>query len=213
MTSKYLKMSDLEFKNGQKSPEKYSKGRAEYAGYEYSPDIPSQMVMGSPGGVSAIHHHWSHGLYSYGGGTKGIHGADLPRYPQGAYGNIYDGGVTAMDVYGMGHPEEEFLSSNMTTGSIRENYTPVGTTRIDINGLGISESHDGKTSIPFKELLYFFVISILLAVSYYYWTHGLDEYIGKYMKMTANSKIFLALVTTLILIIIVSIFGLHISTS
>ena len=188
--------------------QRYSKGVPKFAGYEYSPDIPSQMVMGSPGGVSAIHHHWSHGLYSYAGGTKGIHGGDLPRYPSGVYGNIYDGGVSSMDAYGMAHPEMENLTANMTTGNIRENYTkddPL-TTKINLDGMGINIDH--KKEMGFKNILYILLLSILLAVTYFYWAHGLNEYISQYMKMNANSKIFMAIVGTLIICIIISIFGI-----
>jgi hypothetical protein len=67
-------------------------GKPEYSGIEYHPDVPGHLIVDSPGGVSGVYHHWSHGLYSGFSETHGIHSFNLPKYVYGEYGNLYDVG-------------------------------------------------------------------------------------------------------------------------
>lgn len=60
-----------------------------YDGVEYSPDVPDDVIVGSPGGVSSVHHHWTHGFYGAGASSSDVFGNQGRAYIRGEHGNIY----------------------------------------------------------------------------------------------------------------------------
>jgi len=80
-------------------------GHMRYDGMEYDREVPNFMVTASPGGVSDIHHHWTHGMYSHEVNTSDIYGHTAHnQYPTGAYGNMYQPGHTSSVVYNAANP-------------------------------------------------------------------------------------------------------------
>ena len=48
-------------------------GRPEYDGIEYDWEVPDNLVVGSPGGVSSIHHHYTKGFNGRGNTSSDIY--------------------------------------------------------------------------------------------------------------------------------------------
>lgn len=72
-----------------------------YNGVEYDYEIPSNLVIGSPGGVSTIHHHWTKGFDGRGNTSSDIYAGQSQRYISGEYGNMYQTGQSASQAQGM----------------------------------------------------------------------------------------------------------------
>jgi hypothetical protein len=70
-------------------------GEPTYQGIEYDWEVPDNLVVGSPGGVSSIHHHWTHGFNGRGNTSSDIYAGQGPRYNSGVYGNLYQPGQEA----------------------------------------------------------------------------------------------------------------------
>lgn len=72
-------------------------GNLNYSGIEYDYEVPDNIVVSSPGGVSGIHHHYTKGIYSDESSTQDIHAGNgyADAYPYGEYGNMYQVGQSA----------------------------------------------------------------------------------------------------------------------
>lgn len=72
-------------------------GNLNYSGIEYDYEVPDNIVVASPGGVSGIHHHYTKGIYSDASSTTDIHAGNgnADAYPYGEYGNMYQVGQSA----------------------------------------------------------------------------------------------------------------------
>jgi hypothetical protein len=85
-------------------------GNLNYSGIEYDFEVPDNVVIASPGGVSGIHHHYTKGMYSDASSNKDIYAGEGVSYPYGEYGNLYQSGQSAtryMGDYHM-HPSMEW---------------------------------------------------------------------------------------------------------
>ena len=69
-------------------------------GYEYDWEVPDDVVVGSPGGVSSIHHHYTKGFYGRGNTSSDIYAGQGQRYNSGVYGSLYQSGHTASEALG-----------------------------------------------------------------------------------------------------------------
>lgn len=72
-------------------------GNLNYSGIEYDYEVPDNIVIASPGGVSAIQHHYTKGIYSDASSNQDIHAgnANADAYPYGEYGNVYQVGQSS----------------------------------------------------------------------------------------------------------------------
>jgi len=70
-------------------------GRVQEDGIEYDWEVPDNLVIGTPGGVSTIHHHYTKGFDGRGNTSSDIYGGQGDRYISGMYGNLYESGQTA----------------------------------------------------------------------------------------------------------------------
>ncbi len=76
-------------------------GEPAYDGMEWDYEVPDQMLVESPGGVSSTHHHWTKGFYGDGGGVSSdIFGNDAPAHVYGDVGSMYQTGPTATQTLG-----------------------------------------------------------------------------------------------------------------
>ena len=75
-------------------------GEPHYQGIEYDWEVPDDMVVGSPGGVSTVHHHYTKGFYGRGETSSDVYGGQQQRYNAGIYGNLYQSGQTAPQAMG-----------------------------------------------------------------------------------------------------------------
>ena len=70
-------------------------GDVRYQGIEYDWEVPDNLVIASPGGVSAVHHHWTKGLNGRGNLSGDMFAGQGERYIAGVYGNLYETGQEA----------------------------------------------------------------------------------------------------------------------
>lgn len=70
-------------------------GQIHYNGLEYDWEVPDNLVVGSPGGVSTIHHHYTKGFDGRGNSSGDIFAGQGARYIAGEYGNLYSTGQSA----------------------------------------------------------------------------------------------------------------------
>jgi hypothetical protein len=72
-----------------------------YSGIEYDFEVPDNMVISSPGGLSSNHHHYTKGMYGYGASQDDLYAGEGYRYPQAEHGNLYQVGQNAPTYMGM----------------------------------------------------------------------------------------------------------------
>jgi len=82
----------------------YGTPRYEPEGIGYDFEVPDNLVVASPGGVSSVHHHWTKGFYGRGNTSSDIYGGQGQRYIAGNYGSLYQSGQSAAQDMGM-YPE------------------------------------------------------------------------------------------------------------
>lgn len=82
----------------------YGAPRYEPDGIGYDFEVPDNLVVASPGGVSTVHHHWTKGFYGRGNTSSDIYGGQGQRYISGNYGSLYQSGQSAAQDMGM-YPE------------------------------------------------------------------------------------------------------------
>ena len=70
-------------------------GRPNYEGIEYDWEVPDNLVVASPGGVSSVHHHYTKGFNGRGNTSSDIYAGQGEIYNSGVYGNLYQTGQTA----------------------------------------------------------------------------------------------------------------------
>ena len=75
-------------------------GRPRYNGIEYDWEVPDNLVVGSPGGVSTIHHHYTKGFDGRGNTSSDIYAGQGNRYISGEFGSLYQSGHTASQQLG-----------------------------------------------------------------------------------------------------------------
>ena len=99
-------------------------GSVQYNGLEYDFETPDNQVIGSPGGTSAIHHHYTKGVYSPQSSYSDIYGGEPPAYVYGELGGLYQVGQSAP--YYMGQyrqPRDRMYTQNPGTLR-RDNFVP-----------------------------------------------------------------------------------------
>jgi hypothetical protein len=73
-------------------------GIPQYNGVEYDWEVPNNMVIGSPGGVSTIHHHYTRGFDGIGNSSSDVFAGQGQSYGSGVYGNLYSTGENAFNI-------------------------------------------------------------------------------------------------------------------
>jgi hypothetical protein len=71
-----------------------------YQGIEYDYEIPSNLVVASPGGIDSRTGHYTKGFYGRGNTSSDVYAGQGPRYIDGVYGNLYVSGQTASQAQG-----------------------------------------------------------------------------------------------------------------
>ncbi len=98
-------------------------GNLNYQGIEYDFEVPDNVVVASPGGVSGIHHHYTKGIYSDASSTRDIYAGEGDGYPYGEYGNMYQIGQSATRYMG-DFVEPPDMSPSRGTGYTQNSGTP-----------------------------------------------------------------------------------------
>lgn len=114
-------------------------GEPSYGGIEYDWEVPDNLTVSSPGGVSSVHHHYTKGFYGKGDSSSDIYAGQGNRYIAGEFGNLYEEGHTAgqgMGYYGDAPDYPFYNAETKVTG---------GTVPYGSNG-DISNVNEKKTS-------------------------------------------------------------------
>ena len=74
-------------------------GSPEWRGIEYDWEVPTNQVIGSPGGVATVFHHPTKGFYGRGNMSSDLYAGQGERYNSGIYGNLYQTGQESSQVY------------------------------------------------------------------------------------------------------------------
>ena len=197
-------------------------GNIEYSGLEYDFETPDNVVVSSPGGVSATQHHYTKGIYSPASSYWDIYGGEDPAYPYGEFGNVYQTGHAASYEEGVfPQPRDQMYTQNQSTGMTRrENFTrtkgSADMTPIEIvptPDVGTSPS-GGQSGGPKMEGVIkianpglVFVLFVLLYAAFSFWINASEEFIVKTFrggeKLDWRWYLAAAVILTIIFIIIV----------
>ena len=71
-----------------------------FRGIEYDFEVPDNLVIGSPGGVDSVRHHYTKGFYGRGNTSSDVYAGQQNRYISGEYGNLYNPGHSAAQQQG-----------------------------------------------------------------------------------------------------------------
>ena len=71
-------------------------GTPQHQGLEYDWEVPDHGIVGSPGGVSTVHHHPTKGFYGRGNTSSDIFAGTGQGYLAGGFGNLYETGHNAI---------------------------------------------------------------------------------------------------------------------
>lgn len=75
-----------------------SQGYPQNSGIQYDWEVPNNLVVSSPGGVSGIQHHWTKGFYGSGNTSSDIYAGQGYRYgKEQVYGDMYGSGFGGID--------------------------------------------------------------------------------------------------------------------
>ncbi len=83
-------------------------GTPRYQGLEYDWEVPDDVVVASPGGVSSVHHHWTKGFNGRGNTSSDIYAGQGQRYNSGIYGGLYQQGHESSQQYYSDPPDYEY---------------------------------------------------------------------------------------------------------
>lgn len=101
-------------------------GYPSFNGLEYDYEIPDSVVVGSPGGVSSTHHHYTKGLYGEGSSEPDMYAGDGKRYPYAEKGSMYSGGYDSSQLAnGFGVPPDTMYTSGMASPLTALNKPPI----------------------------------------------------------------------------------------
>ncbi len=178
---------------GSMTPAKYSP-RQVYTGLEYSKDLPDDIIVGSPGGVSSTHHHPTGGFYGQGGSRSDVFARQGNPYEAGEYGNLYRKGHRAgvdEDYLRENNPKDyEMMGSADTTEGFQ---TPVEM---------LDELPPVKTGgDEGMKWLLIFVLVLVAFISFQFFTRGGRMAMSKYLfdgKISWQHSIIIAIVLAVI---------------
>lgn len=191
-------------------------GGVNYSGIEYDYEVPDNLVVSSPGGVSGIHHHYTKGMYSDQSSTQDIHAGNgnADGYPYGEYGNIYQAGQTATRITGdFVEPVDLNDKNNYTKNQTEPRKEYFKHTEEDVTPINFLED-DTK---PYKTLSTANVLAVMaiFTVGYMavnFWVKGGEEFITsnfyKGQNMNWKKYVTIAIFFTAVLLVLAYIFGI-----
>lgn len=144
-------------------------GEPKYGGIEYDYEVQNNHVVGSPGGVSSIHHHWTKGFNGQGNLSGDIYGGDNPRYISGEYGGMYQVGDAQSTKLGYYPPSTDPKMWDPTRPK-KEHFSPSKEKDYDMISPPDDEvvtSVDGESSSGKTWVLMILIFLILISSAYW----------------------------------------------
>jgi hypothetical protein len=130
-------------------------GGPQYTGIEYDFEVPDNIVVSSPGGVSSVQHHWTKGFYGDGATTYDVYAGEGNAYPYGELGNLYQQGQTASRQMGMFlPPTDQMFTGNQSNARVENfQYSPpnqIGQTKVP--GMELIAPSDSGESVKVSQI-------------------------------------------------------------
>jgi hypothetical protein len=159
-------------------------GSLEYGGMEYDFEVPDNQVISSPGGLSAVHHHPSKGLYSKESSSFDIYGGEPIAYPYGEFENLYQTGQAAP--YYMEDFQQPIIPNYTKNPSLyrKDNFAP------SIELIPLPDTPVVSTPEPKKESFTplgdvvkvknpwaIFILLLILWLAIAYWTYAIEGFV------------------------------------
>lgn len=190
-------------------------GNTSYNGLEYDWETPDDTVIGSPGGVSSIHHHYTKGFYGRGNTSSDIYAGQGERYNNGVYGSLYKSGHTASEALGMypPGPDQQYWNASTQETKIENfssnNLSSQGIELIESNDAPINETGVSSKTTPLKYRMSTWLIFILFLVAFVafaFWASTSQEFVRQYLHQGKRVKwqallIYSVIITALFIII------------
>ncbi len=212
-------------------------GNLNYSGIEYDYEVPDNIVVASPGGVSGIHHHYPKGVYSDDASSTDIHAGEGDAYVYGEYGNVYQQGQSATRLMGdFVEPPDLNGQHNYTANQSqirRENFRPVNDHSGSTPGMEFIPSPDDSTvtriattpvpdpvtpakSISVESILKLMVVFTSGYMAMNFWVKGGEELITKKFygdkDMEWKDYVILAGLFTMVVLLFTYAFGVPLVT-
>ena len=194
-------------------------GEPQYKGIEYDFEVPDNLVVASPGGVSTTHHHYTKGMYGDGASHWDVYGGEAQRYPYAEHGGLYTVGHNApqkMHEYSM-KPFDVMYTENQSTAQI-DNFTPIKEEKttpiefIDSSPEKDSELHGVKSVIKVPNPWFVFFVILLAYMAISFWASAGESFIyTKFHKGTKPGYMWLAIyaaVFTVLMFVVTNLFGI-----
>jgi hypothetical protein len=204
-------------------------GTPEFSGIEYDWEVPDNIVVSSPGGVSTTQHHYTKGFYGDGASSWDVYAGEGKRYPYGVHGNLYQTGfdsATELHEYAQ-YPPDTMYTQNQSTAHI-DNFGPVagmsptksGITPVEFIPPPDSAEVKKDLSSDFKKLQnvikvpnpwFLFIVVLLIYISLDFWVNAGESFIFQKFHggKTPNYKwlIFYAVLFTFLVFLFTNIVG------
>lgn len=165
-------------------------GVPKYQGIEYDYEVPDNLVVSSPGGVSSVHHHWTKGFGGRGNTSSDIYAGQGPQYISGAYGNMYKQGHTSSSEYYPAPPDTTFWKNQEPAGDITPPNQKEGFVLLD---------PEPKEESPTRVGIVEYGLLLLLVLSMAFWTNASYLFIKQTADMTWKTSGAAALFFSLLL--------------
>ncbi len=212
-------------------------GSPRYQGLEYDWEVNPTQYIGSPGGASTIHHHYTKGFYGRGNTSSDIYAGQSQRYISGLYGNLYQSGQESSQVNGLypAAPDYQYWKNEepqQYSHSLEPEETPLP--GAPVMGFPQKEDFDFDPSFelidsdeyPVKDgseitiqtkmsLWTLFLIIFIVFIVFYLWAKAGDRFMVQYLhsgtRPSWKKLTVYALVSTVILFIILYLSGFFVT--
>lgn len=98
-------------------------GKPDFFGLEYDQEIPTNLIVASPGGSSSTYHHYTKGFYGVGGSSSDLYAGEGRRYPYAEFGNLYQVGQTGgQESYNYFSVPDPRYTANQSSTPVRDGF-------------------------------------------------------------------------------------------
>ena len=209
-------------------------------GMQYDWEVPNDMVVASPGGVSGVHHHWTKGFYGIGNSSSDFYAGQGYRYPTdaGPYGNLYQTGYGGIDQTGnylpppdtrwwSNQPLQQTSYASNELASFKPSSTKEGfTVMTDSTDSGIERLDDEKKALPDKiegisikanySPWLLFILFIFAFVAFDLWAETgrlfINDHLRAGKKITWKSTLMYAVIVTVFFAAVIYFVGVPLTT-
>jgi len=153
-------------------------GSLHFGGMEYDREVPDNLVVASPGGVSSVHHHYTKGFYGNGGSQTDLFANQGQRNVSGTRDNLYQMGRSAGDQQHIFYPPESDVSytAGQSTPPVRDAFEFVQSADTAEHFTPTEGLHPSKIEVKFRPYV-FFILIVIAYVAFGFWYSSIEKYL------------------------------------